>query len=92
ACEDVLLREVRDAVARGYRGLEVVKRYTGIGTGLCQGRYCLPDALLVLSILEGRSPPEVGYIRQRPPVLPTPLAAFAGLPEPAPEIPGASGT
>ncbi len=86
ACEDVLLHELRDAVGRGYRGLEVVKRYTGLGTGLCQGRYCLPDALLLLSILEGRPPPEVGYIRQRPPVIPTPLSALAELPEPLPEI------
>jgi sarcosine oxidase, subunit alpha len=86
ACEDVLFTEVQEAVARGYRGLEVVKRYTALGSGLCQGRYCLPDAVLLLSILEGRSPPEVGYIRQRPPVIPTPLSALAGLPEPAPEI------
>ena len=92
ACEDVLLPEVREAVAHGYRGLEVVKRYTGLGTGLCQGRYCLPDALFVLSILEGRPPPEVGYIRQRPPVIPTPLSALAELPETAPEIPTPGGS
>ncbi len=78
-CEDVLLREVEEATRRGYRGIEVIKRYTGLGTGLCQGRYCLPDALLVLSLLESRPPPEVGYITQRPPVVPTPLAAFAAL-------------
>jgi thioredoxin reductase len=88
-CEDVLFQEIRDAENRGYRGLEVVKRYTGLGTGLCQGRYCLPDAVLLLSILEGRPPPEVGYIRQRPPVTPTPLSAFAELPETAePEVAG----
>ncbi len=79
ACEDVLLHEVEEAHARGYRGIEVIKRYTGVGTGLCQGRYCLPDALLVLSILEGRPAPEVGYITQRPPAVPTPLAAFAAM-------------
>ncbi len=84
ACEDVLLEEVEDAVRGGYRGIEVVKRYSGLGTGLCQGRYCLPDALLVLSLLENRPPPEVGYITQRPPVVPTPLAAFAALDDPAP--------
>jgi sarcosine oxidase subunit alpha len=81
ACEDVLLGELRRSVEQGYRGLEVVKRYTGVGTGLCQGRYCLPDALLVLSVLEGRRPADVGYVRQRPPVVPTPLSALAELPE-----------
>lgn len=82
-CADVLLREVEEATRSGYRGIEVVKRYTSLGTGICQGRYCLPDALLVLSILEDRPPQEVGYITQRPPVVPTPLAAFASLPTPA---------
>jgi thioredoxin reductase len=78
-CEDVLLDEVEAASRRGYRGIEVVKRYTGLGTGLCQGRYCLPDALLLLSIAEGCPPPEVGYTTQRPPVHPTPIAALAAL-------------
>jgi len=82
-CEDVLISEVEEAHQRGYRGIEVIKRYTGLGTGLCQGRYCLPDALLVLSLLEERPPPEVGYITQRPPVVPTPLAAFAALTDPS---------
>jgi sarcosine oxidase, subunit alpha len=82
-CEDVLLSEVEEASRGGYRGIEVVKRYTGLGTGLCQGRYCLPDALLLLSILEGRPPAEVGYITQRPPVVPTPLAALAALASPS---------
>ncbi len=78
-CEDVLLEELERATEAGFRGVEVVKRYTGVGTGLCQGRYCLPDALLLLATLEGRRPPEVGYITQRPPLVPTPLSALAGL-------------
>jgi sarcosine oxidase subunit alpha len=78
-CEDVLLDEIEAANRSGYLGIEVVKRYTGVGTGLCQGRYCLPDALLLLSIAEGRLPSEVGYITQRPPVHPTPIAALAAL-------------
>ena len=82
-CEDVLLSEVEEAHARGYRGIEVIKRYTGLGTGLCQGRFCLPDALLVLAMLEERPPSEVGYITQRPPVVPTPLAALGALDQPA---------
>jgi sarcosine oxidase, subunit alpha len=80
-CEDVLLEEVLEASRRGFRGVEVIKRYTSAGTGLCQGRYCLPDILLVLSRLEGRPPAEVGYITQRPPVTPAPLSALAGIPE-----------
>jgi sarcosine oxidase subunit alpha len=81
ACEDVLLEEIEEASRHGFRGIEVIKRYSGLGTGLCQGRYCLPDALLVLAQMEGRSPPEVGYIRQRPPVSPVSLGAIAALPD-----------
>ncbi|MFZ0700186.1 MAG: FAD-dependent oxidoreductase [Thermoplasmata archaeon] len=84
-CEDVLLHEIEDAERHGYRGIEVIKRYTGLGTGLCQGRYCLPDALLLLSILEERRPSEVGYITQRPPVLPTALGALASFADPPDE-------
>jgi len=79
-CVDVLVKELENAVRAGYRGIEVIKRYTSLGTGICQGRYCLPDALLLLSLLENRPPQEVGYITQRPPVVPTPLAALAGVP------------
>jgi len=85
-CVDVLVSEVENAVRSGYRGIEVIKRHTSLGTGICQGRYCLPDALLVLSLLEGRPPAEVGYITQRPPVVPTPLAVFASLPSPPAEV------
>ena len=90
ACEDVLLHEIEAAGARGFRGIEVIKRVTGVGTGLCQGRHCLPDALLVLSMLEARPPAEVGYTTQRPPFLPTRLEALASLPDgdlTAPEAP-----
>jgi sarcosine oxidase, subunit alpha len=80
ACEDVLTEELRGAHEAGYRGIEVMKRYTGLGTGLCQGRYCLPDAILLLALWEGRPPSEVGYITQRPPVVPTRLDTLAGLP------------
>ncbi|MCI4320109.1 MAG: 2Fe-2S iron-sulfur cluster-binding protein [Thermoplasmata archaeon] len=86
ACEDVLLEEVEEASRRGFRGIEVVKRYTSLGTGLCQGRYCLPDALLILAQLEGRAPPEVGYIRQRPPAIPLSLGAIAALPDDPAEV------
>ncbi|MDE1820167.1 MAG: (2Fe-2S)-binding protein [Euryarchaeota archaeon] len=79
-CEDVVLEELDEAVHEGFTGTEVVKRFTGAGTGICQGRYCLPDVLLLLSILEGRPPSEVGFITQRPPVWPVPLGDLARLP------------
>lgn len=78
-CEDVVADELDEAVHEGFTGTEVIKRYTGAGTGICQGRYCLPDVVLLLSILEGRPPSQVGFITQRPPAWPVPLGDLARL-------------
>ena len=43
-CEDVTVEDVRRAFEKGYRDLESVKRYTGLGTGPCQGKTCLAIA------------------------------------------------
>ena len=40
-CEDVTLHELEDAIARGHDDLESLKRYTGFGTGWCQGKSCV---------------------------------------------------
>ena len=37
SCEDVTLEDVRHAIDKGYRDIESIKRYTGFGTGVCQG-------------------------------------------------------
>ena len=42
-CEDVTLADVEHAVGAGYADLEEVKRYTGFGTGPCQGKECLRE-------------------------------------------------
>ncbi len=41
-CEDVTVDEVEHAIAKGFHDIESVKRYTGFGTGMCQGKQCLP--------------------------------------------------
>ena len=40
-CEDVTAADVEHAVRLGYLDVEEVKRYTGFGTGPCQGKECL---------------------------------------------------
>jgi len=39
-CEDVRVRDIRAAVAAGYRDIELIKRHTGAATGPCQGKLC----------------------------------------------------
>jgi sarcosine oxidase subunit beta len=78
ACEDVTLDEVRRAFASGHRDVESVKRYTGFGTGPCQGKSCL--ALVARELLRlGASPAEVTPFTVRPPFRPVPLGALAAV-------------
>jgi sarcosine oxidase subunit beta len=39
-CEDVTVEDIRHAMSRHYYDVESVKRYTGFGTGICQGKSC----------------------------------------------------
>ncbi len=89
ACEDVTLDDVRRAFALGHRDLESVKRYTGFGTGHCQGKSCLSLATRELVRL-GATPAEAMPFTARPPLHPVPLAALAALdPESLPPDAGA---
>jgi sarcosine oxidase subunit beta len=78
SCEDATVEDVRRAFEKGYRDLESVKRYTGLGTGPCQGKTCLAVAARELLRL-GATPGEVAPFTVRPPLQPTSLAALAAL-------------
>ena len=78
ACEDVTVEEVRRAFEAGHRDLESVKRYTGLGTGPCQGKSCLALAARELSRL-GATSPELRPFTARAPVEPVSLAALSTL-------------
>ena len=40
-CEDVTITELEHAFAAGLTTIEELKRYTGFGTGPCQGKECM---------------------------------------------------
>jgi bacterioferritin-associated ferredoxin len=75
-CEDVTLRDLDDAIERGYDDIESLKRYTGFGTGFCQGKGCLS---LCAQRLAERGGVIVAPITPRPPVHPLALGDLAGL-------------
>lgn len=82
-CEDVTLHELEDAVQSGYRDIESVKRYTGFGTGWCQGKQCV--ALCAQMIASAGGDDAEAPFTARPPVHPLALARLAKLvddPEP----------
>jgi NAD(P)H-nitrite reductase large subunit len=81
-CEDVTLHDLDDAISRGHTDIESLKRYTGFGTGWCQGKWCVALCARLL-VLRGGS--AALPITPRPPLHPIPLEALAGLAEVADE-------
>ena len=82
ACEDVTSEEVDVALGKGFRDVESVKRYTGFGTGMCQGKQCLQTVACYLK-KHGKPAPtdrQLLAFTPRPPYVPTELSLWASLP------------
>ncbi len=77
-CEDVTLDDLEDAFEHGFRDLESLKRFTGLATGLCQGKCCVAHAARFLAGLKGGDEAAADPPRTRPLLRPTPVRAFAG--------------
>jgi NAD(P)H-nitrite reductase large subunit len=75
-CEDVTLPDLEDAIARGHRDIESLKRYTGFGTGWCQGKGCVA---LCAQLLRARGGSAALPITPRPPVHPIAFGDLVGL-------------
>jgi len=75
-CEDVTAGDVERAVATGFTDLEEIKRYTGFGTGPCQGKECLRNVALCIARVTGRDLGELAPFTSRPPLAPTELKFF----------------
>jgi sarcosine oxidase subunit beta len=87
-CEDVTLSELEHAIGLGLRTIEELKRYTGLGTGPCQGKECL-GALAAELCRRGLAEPDaIEPFTARPPTEPVTFAALAaGAPEEEDEAP-----
>ena len=80
-CEDVTLADLEHCVSRGYRDIEEVKRYTGFGTGPCQGKECLAVVATALARITGLDPSTIPPFTSRPPLAPTPIKLLARAPD-----------
>jgi len=78
-CEDVTADDIAQAVAAGFRSLEEVKRYTGFGTGPCQGKECLVPIALTVARESGAPVAALRPFTARAPLCPTELKQFAAL-------------
>lgn len=76
-CEDVTLAELDHTIARGLATVEEIKRYTGLGTGPCQGKECVPllcRLLIARNVLDAAA---AQPFTARPPVEPVTFATLA---------------
>jgi bacterioferritin-associated ferredoxin len=80
-CEDVTLQDIDVALQHGYHHIEEVKRYTGLGTGPCQGKSCMCRCALVIASRLGRKPGDIPPFTTRPPLVATPMKYFARMGE-----------
>lgn len=78
-CEEVRVSSIRAMAAQGRPGPDQVKAFTRAGMGPCQGRQCNYTIAHILAACEGRSVPEVGLYRVRPPLKPVTLGELAAL-------------
>ncbi len=75
-CEDVVETEIVDSIRQGYDEVEHLKRYTGVGTGICQGKYCVTHLVEILANERNKSPNDIQVPTQRPPVKSLPLESY----------------
>ncbi|MFI5282671.1 MAG: 2Fe-2S iron-sulfur cluster-binding protein [Candidatus Dormibacterales bacterium] len=76
-CMDVTTKEMKGAVAEGFDSIELLKRYTTLGMGPCQGKSCLAGCVRHAAELTGRSVPETGVPTARAPWRPVELGLLA---------------
>ncbi len=54
-CEDVTSQDIRDSIAEGFDSIELIKRYSTISMGPCQGKMCGINALRLVAQINGQS-------------------------------------
>ena len=77
-CEDVTDKDVEVSIAEGYDSLELLKRYSTISMGPCQGKMCSLNTLHLCARLNGWTIEQTGTTTARPPLTPVSLGALAG--------------
>ncbi len=78
-CEDVTVDDVRHAIALGHPDVESVKRYTGFGTGVCQGKNCLNTVARMIAKEGGLRQEQILPFTPRPPGRVTSFGELRGL-------------
>ena len=76
--EDLQAKDIWNAVADGYREIELVKRFSTVGMGPSQGRHSALATARIVARATSRPVGEVGVTTSRPPFGPERLGLLAG--------------
>lgn len=77
-CEDVTCKEIKQSIDEGFDSMELLKRYSTVSMGPCQGKMCNVAAMQVCAHYNGQTIAQTGTTTSRPPVRPVTLGALAG--------------
>jgi sarcosine oxidase subunit alpha len=77
-CMDVTNKELKTAVAEGFDSMELLKRYTTVTMGPCQGKACMLSSQRLCSRAMGSSFAQTRPTTARPPWTPVELGTLAG--------------
>jgi sarcosine oxidase subunit alpha len=77
-CMDVTSKELKTASAEGFDSMELLKRYTTITMGPCQGKACMLSSQRLCGRATGRSFAETAPTTARPPWVPVEMGTLAG--------------
>jgi sarcosine oxidase subunit alpha len=77
-CMDVTSKELETAAAEGFDSMELLKRYTTITMGPCQGKACMLSSQRLYGRATGRSFAETTPTTARPPWVPVEMGTLAG--------------
>ena len=78
-CEEITVKQIREAVALGCAGPNQLKSYTRCGMGPCQGRFCGLTVSELIGRFNQQPVSAVGYYRLRPPIKPLLLDELANM-------------
>lgn len=77
-CEDVTAKDLQTAIAEGYDSIELLKRYSTISMGPCQGKLCSANTVHLCARANEQTIEQTGTTTARPPMTPVKLGVLAG--------------
>jgi sarcosine oxidase subunit alpha len=77
-CMDVTSKELKTAASEGFDSMELLKRYTTITMGPCQGKACMLSSQRLCGRATGRTFAETTPTTARPPWVPVDMGTLAG--------------